>query len=119
VATLKTVTFVEERYGIEVEAHEAGVENFDTIDSIAAFVNSKEGRRGLSRFGATLSHLAQYLEASAERFPERLAAADPDGTSLTYRELNERAGRIADFWRGGTFKRATASGWRCQKPPAR
>jgi acyl carrier protein len=43
VATLKTVTFVEERYGIEVEAHEAGVENFDTIDSIAAFVQSKKG----------------------------------------------------------------------------
>ncbi len=43
VATLKTVTFVEERYGIEVEAHEAGVENFDSIDSIAAFVKSKKG----------------------------------------------------------------------------
>jgi acyl carrier protein len=41
VATLKVVTFVEERYGIEVEAHEAGVENFDTIDSIASFVQSK------------------------------------------------------------------------------
>jgi acyl carrier protein len=43
IATLKTVTFVEERYGIEVEAHEAGVDNFDTIDSIAAFVKSKKG----------------------------------------------------------------------------
>jgi acyl carrier protein len=43
VATLKTVTFVEERYGIEVEAHEASVENFDTIESIASFVKSKKG----------------------------------------------------------------------------
>ncbi|HEY3824174.1 MAG TPA: acyl carrier protein [Bryobacteraceae bacterium] len=42
VATLKLVTFVEEQYGIEVEAHEAGVENFDTIDSIAALVQSKK-----------------------------------------------------------------------------
>lgn len=42
VATLKLVTFVEERYGIEVEAHEAGVENFDSIDGIAAFVASKK-----------------------------------------------------------------------------
>jgi acyl carrier protein len=42
VATLKTVTFVEERYGIEVEAHEASVENFDTIESIASFVKSKK-----------------------------------------------------------------------------
>jgi acyl carrier protein len=41
VATLKVVTFVEEHYGIEVEAHEAGVENFDSIGSIAAFVQSK------------------------------------------------------------------------------
>jgi amino acid adenylation domain-containing protein len=44
-----------------------------------------------------LLHLAHYLEASAGRFPERLAAADPDGTALTYRELNERASRIAGF----------------------
>jgi acyl carrier protein len=43
VATLKTVTFVEERYGIEVEAHEASVENFDSIESIASFVQSKKG----------------------------------------------------------------------------
>jgi acyl carrier protein len=43
VATLKTVTFVEEHYGIEVEAHEASVENFDSIESISAFVKSKKG----------------------------------------------------------------------------
>jgi acyl carrier protein len=42
VATLKLVTFVEEHYGIEVEAHEAGVENFDSIDGIASFVKSKK-----------------------------------------------------------------------------
>jgi acyl carrier protein len=41
VATLRLVTFVEEEFGIRVEAHEASVENFDTIDSIAAFVQSK------------------------------------------------------------------------------
>lgn len=43
VSTLRLVTFVEERYGIEVEAHEAGVENFDRIDTIASFVESKGG----------------------------------------------------------------------------
>jgi acyl carrier protein len=43
VATLRLVNFVEERYGIEVQAHETGVENFDCIDSIAAFVESKRG----------------------------------------------------------------------------
>jgi acyl carrier protein len=43
IATLKIVSFVEERYGIEVEAHEASVENFDTIESIASFVKSKKG----------------------------------------------------------------------------
>jgi amino acid adenylation domain-containing protein len=45
----------------------------------------------------TVSHLAKYLEESAARFPDRLAAADPDGTALTYRELNDRACRIAGF----------------------
>jgi acyl carrier protein len=41
VATLKTVSFIEERYGIEVEAHEASAENFENIESIAAFIESK------------------------------------------------------------------------------
>jgi acyl carrier protein len=43
VATLRLVNFVIEQYGIEVEAHETDVENFDSIDSIAAFVHSKGG----------------------------------------------------------------------------
>jgi len=42
VATLRLVTFVEERFGIQVEAHEASVENFDSINSIAAFIESKK-----------------------------------------------------------------------------
>jgi acyl carrier protein len=42
VSTLRVVSFVEERYGIEVEAHEAGVENFDSIAAIATFVQSKK-----------------------------------------------------------------------------
>ena len=42
-------------------------------------------------------HLADYLETSARHFPERLAAADTDGTALTYRELDERASRVAGF----------------------
>lgn len=41
-ATLRLVSFIEERCGIEVDAHEASVENFDTIDSIVAFVEQKK-----------------------------------------------------------------------------
>lgn len=41
-ATLQVVTFVEEHFGIEVEAHEAGVENFDSLNSIAEFVVRKK-----------------------------------------------------------------------------
>jgi acyl carrier protein len=41
VATLRLVDFVEERFGIEVEAHETGVENFDRIDTIASFIQQK------------------------------------------------------------------------------
>ena len=40
-ATLQLVTFVEEHFGIEVEAREAGVNNFDSVNSIAAFVERK------------------------------------------------------------------------------
>src|ERR1035437_8426563 len=50
-ATPRLVTFVEDRYGIEVEALEAGVQNFDRIDSIASFVAGKAGAtrwRGVS-----------------------------------------------------------------------
>ena len=41
IATLKLVSFLEERFGIEIQAHEADVEHLDTIDSIAALVQSK------------------------------------------------------------------------------
>jgi acyl carrier protein len=40
-ATLRLVSFVEQEFGIEVEAHEAGVENFDRVEDIAAFVGRK------------------------------------------------------------------------------
>lgn len=46
VATVKLVTFVEERYGIEVSAREAGVKNFDRIETIAAFIKNKLGSAG-------------------------------------------------------------------------
>ena len=42
-ATLRLINFVEERFGIEVDAHEASVENFDRIDSIVSFIRSKGG----------------------------------------------------------------------------
>ena len=43
-ATLALVSFVEEQYGIEVEAHETGVENFDRIADIVAFVERKRAQ---------------------------------------------------------------------------
>ena len=45
----------------------------------------------------TTVHLCDYLEASAARFPARVAAVDPDGAALTYRELDQRASRVAGF----------------------
>jgi amino acid adenylation domain-containing protein len=41
--------------------------------------------------------LADYLEESARRFPDRTAVVDPSGASLTYRELDEYARRVAVF----------------------
>jgi amino acid adenylation domain-containing protein len=43
------------------------------------------------------SHLCDYLEASASRHAEHEAVADPSGATLTYRELDERANRVAGF----------------------
>lgn len=40
--TIRLTGFLEERFGIRIEAHETGVENFDTVDSIVAFVESKQ-----------------------------------------------------------------------------
>jgi acyl carrier protein len=45
IATLKLVAFLEEEYGIEIQAHEADTENLDTIASIARLVKSKRERR--------------------------------------------------------------------------
>jgi acyl carrier protein len=42
VATIRMVSFIEEHFGISVEAHEAGGEDFDSISNIAAFVESKK-----------------------------------------------------------------------------
>lgn len=42
-------------------------------------------------------HLCRYLEESAALFPDRIAAADPDGLTITYRELDGGANRIAGF----------------------
>lgn len=40
-ATLSLVSFLEERYGIEIEADETDIDNFDRIRDIAAFVERK------------------------------------------------------------------------------
>jgi acyl carrier protein len=42
IATLKLVSFLEERFDIRLAAHEAGVDHMDTIASIAALVASKK-----------------------------------------------------------------------------
>ncbi len=38
---LRLVSFVEEKFGIEVDAYDAGVQNFDTVNLIAAFLERK------------------------------------------------------------------------------
>jgi acyl carrier protein len=40
-ATLALINFIEQEYGIEVEAHETDVDNFDRIDDIVAFIERK------------------------------------------------------------------------------
>ncbi len=43
-ATLGLVSFVEKEFGIELEAHETGIETFDTVGGIADLVVQKRGR---------------------------------------------------------------------------
>jgi acyl carrier protein len=42
ISTLKLVTFLEDRFGITVEAYEAGVDRLDTIHQIAELVVEKK-----------------------------------------------------------------------------
>ena len=42
ITTLKLVVFLEERFGIIVEAHEAGVEHLDSIGQITRLVAEKK-----------------------------------------------------------------------------
>ena len=44
-ATLNLIAFLEEEYGIEIEAHETDVDNFDRLNDIAAFVERKRALR--------------------------------------------------------------------------
>ncbi len=41
IATLKLVSFLEERFGIELQAHEINLDNFNTVPEIAAIVQRK------------------------------------------------------------------------------
>lgn len=42
IATLKLVAFVEERFGVTLEAHEADAEHLDTIARIADLIRTKK-----------------------------------------------------------------------------
>jgi acyl carrier protein len=42
ISTLKLVTFLEDRFGVSVEAHEAGVDNLDSIGQISRLIAEKK-----------------------------------------------------------------------------
>ncbi len=42
IGTLKLVTFLEERFGVLVEAHEAGIDHLDSIGKIVELIESKK-----------------------------------------------------------------------------
>lgn len=46
---------------------------------------------------ASTSTLVRYIDASAARFPDRVAVIDSFGQTLTYAQLNERAARVAAY----------------------
>ena len=42
-ATVRLVMFLEENFGIEVQAHETSADNLETLERIAEFVRAKQG----------------------------------------------------------------------------
>lgn len=40
-ATLKLITFLEQEFNVQIEAHEADEEHFNTLEAICALVDSK------------------------------------------------------------------------------
>jgi acyl carrier protein len=42
ISTLKLVNFLEDRFGVTVEAYEAGVDNLDSVGQIARLIESKK-----------------------------------------------------------------------------
>jgi acyl carrier protein len=42
ISTLKLVVFLEERFGVTVEAHEAGIDHLDSIGQIVQMVSRKK-----------------------------------------------------------------------------
>jgi acyl carrier protein len=46
IATLKLVLFIEEHFGITLEAHEVSPEHVNTITDIARLVNAKKAKGG-------------------------------------------------------------------------
>jgi acyl carrier protein len=42
ISTLKLVVFLEERFGVTVEAHEAGVDHLDSVSRIAQLIHRKK-----------------------------------------------------------------------------
>ena len=43
IATLQLVTFLEEKFDIQIQAHEAGVDHLNTLSDITRLVASKKG----------------------------------------------------------------------------
>jgi len=46
IATLKLVSFLEERFGVSIQAHEVDVDNLNTLSAITRLVQSKKTGRG-------------------------------------------------------------------------
>src|SRR4029077_914208 len=52
ISTLKLVVFLEEHFGIRIEAYEAGAENLDSISQIAALIVEKQQEASSTTLGA-------------------------------------------------------------------
>ena len=68
IRTLKLVVFLEDRFGVTVEAHEAGVEHLDSVGQIAALIARRElPRSNRRRWTGHDSGCDQRYECSPHR----------------------------------------------------
>ncbi len=100
---MELVSFLEEQYGISVADRDLTPENFQTVDSIVAFVGRKE------RLGPPMP--MQLLYAQAEARPDHTAIDLPRRADRRMRSWSSASSALPPALPGAASALMTPSGW--------